>query len=203
MKNPGVTVWFCDFKNSEDFSFMRGYGHFYAGDSCLDGLLEYYSVFQNARESGKPGNRHILIFDEYPAAVSRWSGLDKANKTKKADAARQSVADILMLGRGIGFGIWIVTQRPDASLFQNGARDNFRIVLALGRLSKEQKSMVFPGFADEMPSRIPLVGEGLILADGKPLKCVKFPRFRDISGWKSNICMALGIWDNRTDEAPA
>lgn len=191
VKEPGITIYFCDFKNSNDFAFMRSYKHFYAGDSCLDGLLEYYSIFQKARESGGTANRHILIFDEYPSAISRWSGFDKADKTKKADMARQAVADILMMGRGIGFGIWVVTQRPDSDLFKNGSRDNFMVILALGFLSKEQKAMVFPGLADEIPKRIPQVGEGLILADGKPLKTVKFPRFRNINGWKARIFSKL------------
>lgn len=65
--------------------------------------------------------------------------LDKQNKEKRAADVMNAVSEILMLGRGLHYGIWIVTQRADAALFANGSRDNFMCILALGRLSKEQK----------------------------------------------------------------
>ena len=90
-----------------------------------------------------------------------------------------------MLGRGISFGIWIVTQRADSSLFSNGARDNFMIVLGLGRMSKEQKGMVFS--EEDIPDKIYHQGEGILLADGYPIQEVTFPRIRNIVNWKCHI----------------
>ena len=100
-----------------------------------------------------------------------------------------AVAEILMLGRGIGFGCWIVTQRADSALFSNGARDNFMAVLAFGNLSKEQKGMVFPG--QEIPDHIFRAGEGMLLADGKEITAVKFPLIEDAAGWKRHILSIL------------
>lgn len=184
-----ATIYLADFKKSADFSFLSRYPHYYASDDCYRGIMEYYQCFQKARESGSTDGRYCLIVDEYPAFISRLQTLDKINKTKKADEILSAVSEILMAGRGTGggYGIWIVTQRPDASLFKGGSRDSFMATLALGRLSKEHKSMVFPGFADEIPDRIFQRGEGLLLADGHGLLQVKFPKIDDMDAWKNHI----------------
>lgn len=184
-----VTIYFCDFKKSADFSFLDKYPYYYAGDDCYRGIMDYYSRFQDARESGSSDGRFCLIVDEYPAFVSRLQMLDKVNKTKRADGILSAVSELLMLGRGTGggFGVWVVTQRPDASLFKGGSRDSFMITLAVGRLSREHKGMSFPGFSDEIPDRNFQRGEGLLLADGHGLMQVKFPKIDDIDGWKRRI----------------
>lgn len=184
-----ITVYFCDYKKSDDFSFLDKYPYYYAGDDCYRGIMDYYSRFQDARESGSSGGRFCLIVDEYPAFVSRLQMSDKVNKTKRADEILSAVSELLMLGRGTGggFGVWIVTQRPDASLFKGGSRDSFMITLAVGRLSREHKGMIFPGFSDEIPDRNFQRGEGLLLADGHGLTQVKFPLIDDIDGWKRHI----------------
>ena len=115
---------------------------------------------------------------------------DKLNKTKKANDILGAVAEILMLGRGLGFGFWCVTQRADSSLFANGARDNFMVVIGLGRMSKEQKGMVFAG--QDIPDDIIFrAGEGMILADGKEIEQVKYPLIKDKADWKKNILQIL------------
>ena len=182
--HPDIVVYFCDFKNSEDFAFLSG-RHYYSGDECQNGIREYYQAFTEARQSRDNSKRYVLIFDEYPAFINYLQGKDKLDKTKNANEVLSAVAEMLMLGRGIGFGVWIVTQRADASLFANGARDNFMVVIALGRLSKEQKNMIFPG--EEIPDIVFNRGEGLCLADGYPLVPVKFPVIDDVDGWKRHI----------------
>lgn len=178
-------VYFCDFKNSEDFAFLKGYPHYYSGNDCYEGVMAYYESFCNARTAGKTTRRHTLIFDEYPACINYLTTKDKQDKTKKAGDILGAVAEILMLGRGIGYGVWIVTQRADASLFANGARDNFMVMLGLGRMSKEQKSMIFSG--EELPDKIYHQGEGCLLADGYPLYEVAYPRIRNMVDWKKHI----------------
>lgn len=187
--NPEITVFLCDFKNSEDFSFLQCYPHYYAGKDCYLGLMEYYAAFSKARENGHIKKRYILIFDEYPAFVNYLQMQDKINKSKLAADVLGAVSEILMLGRGIRFGIWIVTQRADSTLFANGARDNFMVVIGLGSLSKEQKGMVFPG--QEIPNDIFTAGEGMLLADGKEITTVKYPIIRDMVDWKKHILHIL------------
>lgn len=147
--------------------------------------MAYYESFCKARINGKTEKRHLLIFDEYPAFLNYLSTIDKQKKTKKAGDILGVIAEILMLGRGIQYGVWIVTQRADASLFANGARDNFMVVLGLGRMSKEQKGMIFAG--EELPDKIYHQGEGCLLADGHPLYEVAYPQIKNIVDWKKHI----------------
>ena len=183
--NEDIEIFFCDFKNSYDFSFLEDYPHYYSGDNCYDGITEYYRVFCSARQQREFTKKHLLICDEYPSLVNYLQGKDKANKTKYASEVLSAISELLCLGRGIQFYTWIVTQRADNSLFANGARDNFMVVIGLGRLSKEQKGMLFSG--EELPERIYKKGEGILLADGYPLREVKFPFIRNIDDWKKHI----------------
>ena len=183
--NEDIEIFFCDFKNSYDFSFLEDYPHYYSGDNCYDGITEYYRVFCSARQQREFTKKHLLICDEYPALVNYLQGQDKLNKTKYASEVLSAISELLCLGRGIQFYTWIVTQRADNSLFANGARDNFMVVIGLGRLSKEQKGMLFSG--EELPERIYKKGEGILLADGYPLREVKFPFIRNIDDWKKPI----------------
>ena len=183
--NEDIEIFFCDFKNSYDFSFLEDYPHYYSGDNCYDGITEYYRVFCSARQQREFTKKHLLICDEYPALVNYLQGQDKLNKTKYASEVLSAISELLCLGRGIQFYTWIVTQRADNSLFANGARDNFMLVIGLGRLSTEQKGMLFSG--EELPERIYKKGEGILLADGYPLREVKFPFIRNIDDWKKHI----------------
>lgn len=184
-ENPQIEIWFCDFKNSEDFAFLKGYPYYYSGNSCYEGIMAYYDRFSTDRETGNIQKRHLLVIDEYPALISYLTTKDKQDKTKKANDILGAVAEILMLGRGIEYGIWIVTQRADAILFANGARDNFMVIVGLGRMSKEQKGMIFAG--EEVPEKVYHQGEGCILADGHPLCEIAYPRIANIIAWKKHI----------------
>lgn len=188
--NEDIEIFFCDFKNSYDFSFLEDYPHYYSGDNCYEGITEYYRVFCSARQQREFTKKHLLICDEYPALVNYLQGQDKLNKTKYASEVLSAISELLCLGRGINFYTWIVTQRADNSLFANGARDNFMVVIGLGRLSKEQKGMLFSG--EELPERIYKKGEGILLADGRSLIEVKFPIISDINDWKNHIRAILG-----------
>lgn len=180
-----ITIFFCDFKNSDDFHFFKDYKYYYSGNDCYQGIMEYYNKFTETRTSGSSKKRYILICDEYPALINYLQTKDKQNKTKYANDVLSAVSEILMLGRGIKFGIWIVTQRADSTLFSNGARDNFMIIIGLGRLSREQKGMIFTG--EDIPEKTYSQGEGFLLADGHELKEVKYPKIKDVDDWKRHI----------------
>lgn len=181
--------YICDFKNSHDFEFLENYEHFYVNTGCFDGIMSYYDRFTQKRQNKRQRGRSLLIIDEYPAFISYLSSIDKLQKTKKASEITNAIAEILMLGRGINCGVWIVTQRADASLFANGARDNFQVILGLGRMSREQKGMVFTG--EEIPDRIYRQGEGLLLADGHPLYEIKIPKITNLINWRKHILLSL------------
>lgn len=183
--NKEIEIFFCDFKNSLDFAFLEGYEHYFGGDDCYQGIIEYYESFCLARQQRDFTKKHLLICDEYPALINYLQGKDKANKTKFASDVLSAISELLCLGRGIQFYTWIVTQRADNTLFSNGSRDNFMVIIGLGRLSKEQKGMVFAG--EEVPDIIYQRGEGILLADGHALQEVKFPLIKDVADWKRHI----------------
>lgn len=185
-----VNLWFCDFKASYDFSFLNDYKQFSSGDSVYDGIMEYYQRFCNFRKKReKSTEKNLIIIDEYPALILYLSGRDKLNKTKQANEVLNAIAEILMLGRGIGYAVWIVTQRADSVYFSNGSRDNFMVCLGLGNLSKESVQMLFSG--EQIPDRRFHTGEGVLLADGFPLQEVTFPKIQNIVGWKKHILEIL------------
>ena len=183
---PDTILYICDFKNSQELEFLKPYPYYFSGNDSYEGIMQYYKKFCDARIQGRNKSRHLLIIEEYPALISYMSTFDKQNKTKKAGDILSAVSEILMLGRGISFGIWLVCQRPSASLFEGGARDNAMVTLNYGRMSKEQKSILFSG--EEISDRVYKPGEGVILADGHSLYdnfCT--PRIRNIVDWKKNI----------------
>ena len=151
--------------------------------------MNYYNEFNRARLDGNSNIRHILIFDEYPAFINYLQGKDKQDKTKLSNDVLNAIAEILMLGRGFSYGIWIVTQRADSTYFSNGARDNFMIIIALGRISREQKQMLFSG--EDLPEMNPRIGEGLLLADGHEIQQIKYPRINNINNWNQGILSIL------------
>ena len=199
LAKDGITkIRFCDFKNSEDFKFLSAYGRYYYGDCVYDGIMSYYSDFVSARQNGIMNGYHLLIVDEYPAFISYLSTIDKLEKTKRAAEVQSAIAELLMLGRGLGFGLWITTQRADSYLFEHGSRDNLMVVCALGRLSKEQRQMLFS--SEDIPTdTIYQKGEGLLLADGKELVEVKFPLISDVDEWKAHIRQSLISLDEQID----
>lgn len=182
---PNIVVYFCDFKNSDDFNFLSTYPHYYSGDDCYNGIISYYNEFVKARKTNQHTTRYVLICDEYPSFINYLQMQDKLHKTKKATDILSTISELLMLGRGLNFGIWLVTQRADNTLFANGSRDNFMIIIALGRLSREQKGMLFAG--EDLPEYIYQKGEGILYADGEPIRSVKFPYIENIENLKKHI----------------
>ena len=187
-----VCLFLLDPKNSSDFKFLEGYKHYYSADECYQGFKNYYEIFTQARKTMKADRRYVLVCDEYPAFILQLKAQDTLNKTKMASKILSINSELLMLGRGVGkgFGVWTICQRPMASVFQEGSRDNYMVMISLGRLSKETKQMLFSD--EDIPEdAIFEKGEGLLLADGKALTEIKFPYIRNIEEWKQSILEKL------------
>ncbi len=190
--DENVCLFLLDPKNSEDFKFFGGYEHYYSADDCYQGFKAFYDIFTQARRTMQSDKRYVLVCDEYPAFILQLKAQDTLNKTKTASEVLSIISELLMLGRGVGkgFGVWTVCQRPMASVFQEGSRDNYMITINLGRLSKETKQMLFSD--EDIPEDVIFEkGEGVMLADGKPLMEVKFPYIRNIEEWKQSILEKL------------
>lgn len=182
-----VELFFCNFKDSEDFRFLKGYKQYYTFRQCNEGLNLFYECFNQAQESGMEfsGKYHVLIFDEFPAFIQWTTMQDK----KLAETYKMMVSELLMLGRSYGFGVWLVMQRPDSAFLANGARDNFQTTISLGNLSKEARSMLYSGLA--LPDRVYKASEGICWIDGVGLTEIKFPKIRDIQALEAKILNRL------------
>ena len=86
---------------------------------------------------------HFFVFDEFAAFVSTF-------KYAEAEAIKQIVGQIVMLGRQLGFFIIMAMQRPDADFIGSAARDQIQFRVALGKMKDSGLRMMFPDDVDEV-----------------------------------------------------
>lgn len=162
-------IFLCTFKHKdEDFSFLNVSGHFNYYLKCKDLFAAFYRRFLDRLE-GKDSARYLLllVFDEW---VGFLLYLDKQERQEALDKLGQ----ILMMGRSFGVQVMIAIQRPDAQFFGNGARDNFGLVMALGRMSPDGYRMVFPSdYIKEVQACG--IGEGYAMIGGMDFNRIRIP----------------------------
>ena len=157
----------CDFKNDDDYIFLDGCKHFYRYMECQRGLETFYQAFQS-RQSGedKTRNMKVLLFEEW---ASYLNSIDK----KEQDNEKRKLSNLLMLSRSFNMQVIICVQRADAQYFST-ARDNANLIVGLGNLSDESRSMLFSSYRSEMlPDR--KQGTGYMLTSGTNLTAVQVP----------------------------
>ena len=189
-----IHIYLLDFKGGT-FSEFKDYKYFYEREECFDAVEMFYEDFKKCQRGEKmPNGISLLIYDEFPASMMFLSessiSLDKAGNSSntkqiaaenKARAKRiqSQITEMLLMSRSFGYGIWLICQRPDSSLFgsSGGARDNFMATYSLGNASPQAKTMMFSGF--ELPERRYQPGEGIFLKDGSEPVEVKVPFFSE------------------------
>lgn len=182
---PDVSITLCDFKKSS-FSQFEDCPNFYGYEDVPNGIRTFYKEFQErliANDSERNKKIQILVIDEYGALIS--------SRTKKeADELKTMVGNMLFMSRSLGMKILIGVQRADSEHFKSGARDQFKSILALGNLSKEQKNMLFADYKDKMTERNGL-GEGYLLIDGKDIERVKVSEIKSFDNLNNIIREAM------------
>lgn len=181
----GVELVICDYKSDKDFSFLNNANNFYRFDECEQGLNYVLQKLQK-RQLGEDESRHaiFLMFDE-------WSSYINNLEKKVSEIEKKKLATLLMLGRSFNIHVIISQQRLDASYF-NASRDNFSLVIGMGRLSKESIEMMFSDFKDEIQKDKDR-GEGTMLI-GNNLKNIIVPQIKDIN-MLNNIIKSLRCFD--------
>lgn len=182
---PDVNITICDYKKSS-FTDFEDTPNFYGYENVPDGIRRFYQEFSERLEANdKKRNKQVrvLLIDEYGALIS-------AQDKKSADTLKSMIANLLFMGRSLNMRVLIGVQRADAEHFKAGARDQFRAILALGDLSKEQKQMLFTDYKDKMTEHNGL-GEGYLLIDGKDLERVRIAPIRDIEVLNASIRQAM------------
>lgn len=182
LKIPESQATILDFK-ADDYHFARGAKRLFEFEQVKDGLEQFYQEFIN-RQQGKDLDRtfRLLVIEELGSMLGYF---DK----KDAEAIKTMIANLIFLGRSFNVHCLVSTQRPDSSYFNSGVRDSISVVIALGNLSKEGKSMLFSGFQDEM-TELHGQGSGYMLINGAELHSIKVPQVQDIKKLQQYIKFA-------------
>lgn len=182
-------VYFADFKQDDQFSYLRQCPRYYPYSRSIEALEIVYDILHK-RQSGEDKSRDsvTLIWDEYMANVLAIQNTDK----KKADEVMRKVSEILMLGRSLAVRLVIACQRPDASAFPSGSRLNYGIILIVGAPIKSIYEMLIPKeYIKIVGDRAFDVGEGVALMQGSQLRFVKMPMVNDLEKMKQVCIKAL------------
>lgn len=167
---PEAEIYLCTFKHkNDDFPDREEGSHFASYLNCKELFESFFNRFQD-RLDGTDHSRHLLVlcFDE-------WAGFILSLNKKEQEAVLNQMGQILMMGRSMNVQIIIAMQRPDATFFRNGSRDNFGLIMALGNLSADGYRMVF---SDQYLNQIQPcteIGQGHLLIGGSAFYRIRVP----------------------------
>ncbi len=184
--NTQGKVYFADFKQDDQFAYLRERPRYYPYNHSIEALETVYDILHK-RQSGEDKFRHpiTLIWDEYMANILSIQNTEK----KKADEVMRKVSEILMLGRSLAVRLVISCQRPDASAFPSGSRLNYGVIMILGAPIRSIYEMLIPKeYIDAIGERKFGVGEGIVLLQGSQLRFIKIPVVRDMDRMKQ-VCV--------------
>ncbi len=179
-------VYFADFKQDDQFTYLRECPRYYPYDRSLDALEIVYDIMHK-RQLGEDKSREPITFiwDEY---MAQMLALQNENK-KLAEKCSHMVAETLMLGRALGVRLIVSCQRPDASAFPSGSRLNYGIIIIVGAPIRSIYEMLIPKeYIDAIGERKFGVGEGVVLLQGSQLRFIKIPMVRDMDRMKQ-VCV--------------
>lgn len=143
-------------------------------DSIIDLLRQFYERMMERKAEmwdklhGKLGSdftdfqlpAHIFLFDEF-AAFQASISRDK----KRRDEVEEIMRNVVLMGRQLGFYMWIAMQKSDSSDIPTAIRDNLPLKICLGNAPATTLMTVF-GHAADLPARHWGKGQGLIYCDG-------------------------------------
>src|SRR5699024_768130 len=100
---------------------------------------------------------HIFIFDEFASFQSVIQTMEK----KKRDEVTKLLSQVVLQGRQLGFFLWIVMQKSDASLLPTNLRENLPVKLVLGNAEKQTYVTAF-GAGVDIPEKNFELGQGVL-----------------------------------------
>lgn len=182
---PTVSITICDYKKSS-FAQFEDTPNFYGYEDVPDGIRAFYKEFSErlaANDEERNKIVRVLLIDEYGALIG-------AQDKKAAEELKAMVANMLFMGRSLNMRVVIGVQRADSEHFKAGARDQFKAILSLADLSKEQKQMLFADYKDKMTEHCGQ-GEGYLLIDGQDIERVKVAEVKDFQALNDTIREAM------------
>ena len=115
---------------------------------------------------------NIFIIDEYASFASVLASEEK----KTRDKVKALLYEIILQGRQLGFFVFLVMQKSDATLIDTALRDNIPLKIVLGN-SEQQTYVTAFGAGVDVPNRHYQTGEGVFtepMIAPEP-KLVEFP----------------------------
>jgi hypothetical protein len=186
MTNPESEIYFADYKQDDQFTYLRGCPRYYPYKKSLEALEIVYEKLHK-RQTNEDKERHpiTLIWDEYMANILALQNEDK----KMATVVMNKVSEILMLGRSLSVRFFSSCQRPDAIAFPSGSRLNYGIIIILGAPMRSIYEMLMPAeYIGKIEDRNFRTGEGVLLLQGSVLHFIKVPMVQDINRMQE-ICV--------------
>lgn len=154
-----MVVGICDGKGGGDF--RESGAPVVTGQSEIAATLEKVTgVMRQRHQAAFSGeqlkSRLLVVLDEWAAArLLRSEGESRKSAAERVDAMDAALASLATQGRSAGMHVVLGIQRPDVQLLGSGLiRDNFRARVALGHLSEDGYTMVFPGHRPPSPRRL-------------------------------------------------
>jgi hypothetical protein len=187
---PGASI--SIFERKPSLSQFADTPNYFYGEKVASALKDFYENVFKVRlealcgmtvEERNAQPLKVILIDEYSALIT---SLDR----KAADEMRAIIGEMLSLARELRIFILIGMQRADSEYFKAGGRDQFKSIIAMGNLSKEQKNMLFNEEKDKMIARNK-VGEGYYSVDGQEIKRVKVVEIKDMDELNKSIHKAM------------
>ena len=174
-----VVVYYCDFKSDDATSYLTSYQRYYKGEQCADGLTAYYKEFHAVKDGQRDGKLRLLFFDEW-AGFLLW---ESQQSKKQADLYKGMLQEILLMGRSLLCGAWIILQRPDSTFL--GGRENFHSICCFvsGGVSNELGRMI--ALEDDITEKLRQrdffqTGEAVFKSDGQKTVFMKTGKIPDM-----------------------
>src|SRR5699024_9824977 len=100
---------------------------------------------------------HVFIFDEFASFQSVIQTMEK----KKRDEVSKLLSQVILQGRQLGFFLWIVMQKSDATLLPTNLRENLPVKFVLGNAEKQTYITTF-GTGVDIPEKNFELGQGVL-----------------------------------------
>lgn len=147
MFDDNSQLYILDYKGSTDFDFLPSSSRYYAFDKVHDGIQDLWKILiKRQNKIDVSNNRIVAVIDEFAAFVNYMTGIDK----KAAEADKQIISNIGMLGRSFLINAILSQQRFDSSYWgSGGGRENYissGFVLSLGNASLDAYKMLYPEY---------------------------------------------------------
>ena len=128
---------------------------------------------------------YIFICDEYASLASVIASCEK----KTRDKVKSLLYEVILQGRQLGFFLFLVMQKSDATLIDTALRDNIPLKIVLGN-SEQQTYVTTFGAGVEIPNRNYKLGEGIftepVLAQEPKLVQCPYLNFNILQACKSS-----------------